>query len=120
MKFTDFLFSVLMLICCISCQSEEVKEQEDTRSNQFAENFNITELDDYKIVEVNNLLDNSNDSYKYVLYKNERLIDISPLYAMKQLRYLDITDCNVPEYQINELMNNNPDITIYHKSLAKR
>ena len=76
MKFTDFLFSVLMLICCISCQSEEVKEQEDTRSNQFAENFNITELDDYKIVEVNNLLDNSNDSYKYVLYKNERPKDI--------------------------------------------
>jgi iron complex transport system substrate-binding protein len=51
-------------------------KQENSNSNQFAKNFNITDSGDYKIVEVNNLLDNSSESYKYILYKNEQPKDI--------------------------------------------
>lgn len=63
---------LIVVTVSFSCQSQEVEQGENKTSNEFARNFNITNFDDYKIVEVNNLLDNSSDSYKYVLYRNEQ------------------------------------------------
>ena len=83
MKCIYYLFSILFVIVLISCQPQEVEKQENIEANEFAQNFSVQNFDDYKIVEVTNLLDNSNESYKYVLYKNEQPKDIKDAIFIK-------------------------------------
>lgn len=71
MRFINYILLGLITIILFSCQSEKIDNVENSNSNEFAQNFSIQNFNDYKIVEVTNLLDNSNENYKYVLHKNE-------------------------------------------------
>lgn len=86
-KIGIFSLSFLMIMCCsfVGCGSEredpivEEIELETTEQNslKYAEGFTITQVDDYKIITINEAWKDVGETYKYVLYKNEKPANIS-------------------------------------------
>lgn len=63
---------VLIILLIISCQEAEQSKTVEAENNEYAQNFSIETFDNYKILTVKNAWEGSKETFRYVLYKNEK------------------------------------------------